>query len=119
MPETRLSIDIYVEFGRKVGAQQIALLEAIHAEGSITRAARIVGLSYRGTQLLIEATNKVLKEPAVKSSSGGRNGGGAALTPSGIQFVELYRAIEASAQAAALPEREALHRLTRSKMRSR
>lgn len=114
-PRTRLSIRIDSEFGCKIETKQIVLLETIQAQGSISRAAQFLSLSYRGTQKLIEVINTGLGEPAVSTVSGGRTGGGAALTPIGIQLVELYRAIEARAQAVALPEREALHSLMRPK----
>jgi molybdate transport system regulatory protein len=114
-PKARLSIRIDSEFGCKIETKQIVLLETIKSQGSISRAAQFLGLSYRGTQNLIEVINTGLREPAVSTVSGGREGGGAALTPIGIQLVELYRAIEARAQAVALPEREALHSLIRPK----
>jgi molybdate transport system regulatory protein len=114
-PKTRLFIRIDSEFGCKIETKQIALLETIQRQGSITGTAKFLGLSYRGTQNQIDAINKALHEPAVSSHSGGLKGGGAALTPLGIQLVELYRAIEERAQAVGLPEREALHRLMRPK----
>ena len=114
-PKARLSIRIDLEFGYKIETKQIVLLETIQSQGSISRAAQFLGLSYRGTQNLIEVINTGLGEPAVSTVSGGRKGGGAALTPIGIQLVELYRAIEARAQAVASPEREALHSLIRPK----
>jgi molybdate transport system regulatory protein len=114
-PKTRLSIRIDSEFGCKIETKQIVLLEMIQAQGSISRAAQFLRLSYRGAQKLIEVINEGLREPAVSTVSGRRKGGGAALTPVGIQRVELYRAIEARAQAVALPEREALHSLIRPK----
>jgi molybdate transport system regulatory protein len=114
-PKTRLSVRIDSEFGCKIETKQIALLETIQRQGSITGAAKVLGQSYRGTQSQIDAINKALHEPAVSTHSGGLKGGGAALTPLGIQLVELYRAIEERAQAVGLPEREALHRLMRPK----
>jgi len=112
-PKTRLSIRIDSEFGCEIETKQVALLETIQREGSITGTAKFLGLSYRGTQKQIDVINKALHEPAVSTHSGGLTGGGAALTPLGIQLVELYRAIEGRAQAVGLPEREALHRLMR------
>jgi molybdate transport system regulatory protein len=114
-PKTRLSIRIDSEFGCKIDTKKIVLLETIQTQGSISRAAAFLGLSYCGTHKLIGAINKALHEPTVSTLIGGRKGGGAALTPVGIQLVELYRAIEARTQAVAAPERQALHRLMRPK----
>jgi hypothetical protein len=63
-PKTRLSIRIDSVDG-KIGAKQIAFLEAIQSQGSITGAGRFTGLSYRGARLMIDAINKALCEPAV------------------------------------------------------
>jgi molybdate transport system regulatory protein len=100
--------------GCKIGVKQIALLEAIQAQGSISGAARTLSLSYGGARLLIEDVDKTLRQPTVSGAVGGRNGGGATLTPVGAQLVVLYRAIEARAQVVALAQREALDALART-----
>jgi molybdate transport system regulatory protein len=114
-PNTRLSIRIESEFGSRIENNQIVLLETIQAHGSISRAAQFIGLTRHNTHRAIKAINKILNEPAVNTMLGGRSHGGAALSPTGMQLVELYRAIEACVQAVALPERETLHRLMRPK----
>jgi molybdate transport system regulatory protein len=113
-PETRLSIRIDSGMG-KIGARQIAFLEAIESQGSISGASRFAGLSYPGARLVIEGINKALGEPAVSAVKGGRKGGGAALTPAGTQLLQLYRAIEMRVQAVALPERRELQRIAQPK----
>jgi molybdate transport system regulatory protein len=113
-PETRLSIRIDSGMG-KIGARQIAFLEAIELQGSIRGASRFTGLSYPGARLVIEGINKALGEPAVSAVKGGRKGGGAALTPAGTQLLQLYRAIEMRVQAVALPERRELQRIAQPK----
>jgi molybdate transport system regulatory protein len=113
-PKTLLSIRIDSVVG-KIGAKQIAFLEAIQSQGSITGAGRFTGLSYPGARLMIDAINKALREPAVSTTIGGHKGGGATLTPVGTQLVGLYRAIEVRTQAVAVPEREALLRLMQTK----
>jgi molybdate transport system regulatory protein len=113
-PETRLSIRIDSGMG-KIGARQIAFLEAMELQGSIRGASRFTGLSYPGARLVIEGINKALGEPAVSAVKGGRKGGGAALTPAGTQLLQLYRAIEMRVQAVALPERRELQRIAQPK----
>ncbi len=82
-----------------MGPGKADLLEAIEAEGSITRAARRMGMSYRRAWLLVEAMNGCFKAPLVETARGGRRGGGAVLTPLGRDALARYRAMEAKAAA--------------------
>jgi molybdate transport system regulatory protein len=86
-------------------------LETIKATGSISAAARQLGMSYRRAWLLVEHTNAALREPAVATATGGHQGGGAALTPIGEQVINLYRAIERNAHASATKEFRAVNKL--------
>lgn len=81
-----------------IGPGKIALLEAIAQTGSITAAAKTLGMSYRRAWLLVEETNRCLAQPAVQAAAGGQRGGGAALTASAQEFVRRYRAIERQVQ---------------------
>src|SRR5262245_49660301 len=113
MPGTRLSIRIDLASGDRIGPGKIALLEAIRSAGSISGAARGLGMSYRRAWLLVEEINKALREPAVTAEMGGRHGGGAVVTPAGEQVVGLYRTIEANARDAAGGEFRAIGKLIR------
>jgi molybdate transport system regulatory protein len=101
MAAARLSIRIDLAGGIRIGPGKIALLEAIRTTGSISAAARFLGMSYRRAWLLVEEINNSLREPAVTTASGGRHGGGATLTVVGKNVVDLYRAIESRARSAA------------------
>ena len=94
MAGTHLSIRIDLASGDRIGPGKIALLEAIRSTGSISAAARSIGMSYRRAWLLVEEINQTLREPAVKAETGGSGGGGAVITPVGERVVGLYRAIE-------------------------
>ncbi len=83
-----------------IGPGKVALVEAIAQTGSITAAARSLGMSYRRAWLLLDELNRALKTPAVDSAIGGPHGGGSALTDAGRELIELYRRIEATAQQA-------------------
>jgi molybdate transport system regulatory protein len=113
MAGTRLSIRIDLENGDRIGPGKVALLEAIRASGSISGAARALGMSYRRAWLLVEEINHALREPAVAAETGGRRGGGAAVTPAGEQLVGLYRTIESHVRSAARGEFRAIARLVR------
>jgi molybdate transport system regulatory protein len=87
-----------------IGPGKIALLEAIASTGSITAAARELGMSYRRAWLLVEETNRCLASPAVQTATGGQRGGGTALTPVGIELCRRYRSIEQSVEKAVTRE---------------
>ena len=60
-----------------VGPGKIALLDAIAETGSISAAARALGMSYRRAWLLIDTMNRCFREPVIETASGGKGGGGA------------------------------------------
>ena len=113
MTGTRLSIRIDLENGDRIGPGKIALLDAIRATGSISAAARALGMSYRRAWLLVEGVNHALRAPAVAAATGGRRGGGAVVTPAGERLVRLYRTIESQARTAAGGEFRAIGKLVR------
>jgi molybdate transport system regulatory protein len=83
-----------------VGPGKVALLEAVERTGSITAAAKSLGMSYRRAWLLVDEVNHALRSPAVESTKGGEGGGVSRLTPTGLRMVELYRGIERAATSA-------------------
>ena len=80
-----------------VGPGKIALLEAIRDTRSITAAAKAMGMSYRRAWVLVDELNRSLASAAVESAIGGAHGGGSALTRLGVELVDVYRRIEATA----------------------
>ncbi|MGE0581199.1 MAG: TOBE domain-containing protein [Steroidobacteraceae bacterium] len=76
------------------GERQIALLDAIAASGSITRAAKAIGMSYKAAWDAVDAMNGLAGEPLVERSTGGRGGGGTRLTERGQRLVDNFRIIE-------------------------
>jgi len=113
MAGTHLSIRIDLASGDRFGPGKIKLLEAIRSTGSISAAARSIGMSYRRAWLLVEEINRALREPAVTAETGGIRGGGAVVTPVGERVVGLYRAIESQARTAAGGEFRAMGKLIR------
>jgi molybdate transport system regulatory protein len=91
-----------------IGPGKIALLEAIEETGSITAAAKHLGMSYRRAWLLMDSINHSLKRPAVDTAVGGERGGGTRLTDTGRQVIDLYRRIEANAARATASELKVL-----------
>jgi molybdate transport system regulatory protein len=113
MAGTHLSIRIDLASGGRIGPGKIALLEAIRSTGSISAAARSIGMSYRRAWLLVDEINQTLREPAVRAETGGHRGGGAVVTPVGERVVDLYRSIELQARTATGGEFRAIGKLIR------
>ncbi|NIF78494.1 LysR family transcriptional regulator [Paraburkholderia sp. Cy-641] len=76
------------------GAARIALLAAIGETGSITSAAKAVGISYKGAWDAIDTMNNLAGEPLVVRMTGGKGGGGTTLTPRAVKLIATFRAVE-------------------------
>lgn len=98
----RLFLRLDLTAADQLGPGKVRLLELIDSEGSISAAGRAMRMSYRRAWLLVEALNTMFRDPLVECATGGRRGGGAALTSLGRRVVREYRDIEhvASRQAA-------------------
>jgi molybdate transport system regulatory protein len=97
--------------GITFGPGKIALLRQVAEEHSISGAARALGLTYKRAWALIDTLNRGFGKPVVETSSGGKGGGGARLTPLGEELVARYLALEAKLNAAAPDELAALAEL--------
>jgi molybdate transport system regulatory protein len=80
-----------------IGPGKADLLDAIAANGSISAAAKRMGMSYRRAWLLVDTMNGCFQGPLVASVRGGVGGGGARLTPLGVEVLARYRDMEAKA----------------------
>lgn len=76
------------------GTNRVELLAAIAELGSITGAAKAVGLSYKAAWDAIDTMNNLAGEPLVERVTGGKGGGGTRLTARGSQLVANFRMIE-------------------------
>ncbi|GHS80881.1 molybdenum-dependent transcriptional regulator [Pseudomonas sp. PAGU 2196] len=75
--------------------QRIALLQHIAEQGSITRAAKAAGISYKAAWDAIDELNNLASQPLVERSTGGRGGGGARLSAEGERVLRLYQRLQA------------------------
>jgi len=96
-----------------MGPGKVDLLEAIARTGSITAAARSLGMSYRRAWLLVDTMNRCFRKSVVEAESGGRRGGGTRLTETGAEAVRRYRRIEGQASRASAAQLRALLKLVR------
>lgn len=75
--------------------QRIALLQHVAEQGSITRAAKAAGISYKAAWDAIDELNNLAAQPLVERSTGGRGGGGARLSAEGERVLRLYQRLQA------------------------
>lgn len=77
-----------------LGWGRIHLLETIDMEGSINKAAKILGMSYKHAWQLVNAINDIADEPIVKKNTGGAGGGGTSITPKGKKVIQEFKRID-------------------------
>jgi molybdate transport system regulatory protein len=98
---TRVRLRIYLgEEEHKLGPGKIQLLEAIREHGSISAAARSLGMAYRHAWELIDDLNRCFETPVVEASTGGRAGGGAEVTRFGEELIRRFHAMEKATRRA-------------------
>ena len=77
-----------------MGPGKADLLDAIIAHGSISAAAKAMGMSYRRAWLLVDAMNRCWTGPLVETVAGGSKERGARVTPLGQDVLQQYRAMQ-------------------------
>ncbi len=95
----RLKLTIALASGARIGPGKAALLESVLSTGSISAAARAMGMDYKRAWLLIDSLNRAFSTPVVERMTGGPGGGGAVLTSFGKDLLARYRRLEARAGA--------------------
>ena len=84
-----------------IGEGGITLLEAIDRLGSIQKAARRLGWSYRHTWGYLKNMERNGGMQFVVARHGGTGGGGTTLTPDGVKLLREYRRFQRALQATA------------------
>ncbi len=87
--------------GHEPTDKRIAILREVGACGSISQAARIVGVSYKAAWQAIDTLTNLAGAPLVTRAVGGTGGGGAVLTAAGNELLAAANAME-QARAAVL-----------------
>ncbi len=100
----RPRVRILIGAATALGPGKVDLLEAIAKTGSISAAARTMGMSYRRAWLLVDTMNRCFQEDLVITVTGGRGGGGTKVTPMGRDVLRRYREMEAKAEASVCDE---------------
>ncbi|MDR2219411.1 MAG: winged helix-turn-helix domain-containing protein [Methylobacillus sp.] len=91
-----------------MGPGKADLLDAIEQAGSISGAARAMGMSYKRAWDLVDTMNRCFRQPLVETATGGSHGGGAEVTDFGRDILMRYRAIQHTASASVEDEVQAL-----------
>ena len=78
----------------RVGLERIALVEAVGELGSISGAAKRLGLSYKGAWDGVQALNNLFEAPLVIANAGGKAGGAAVVTERGRAVIKAFRQVE-------------------------
>jgi molybdate transport system regulatory protein len=99
-----LQIRVITRGGDWLGPGKAAILEGIRDTGSVVEAGRRSGMSEARAQGLVEVLNQMFAEPLVTSVRGGAEGGGAAVTATGLRVLDLYREMERKGNAALAEE---------------
>ncbi|RVQ65836.1 LysR family transcriptional regulator [Croceicoccus ponticola] len=114
--EVRLAVGLKIKVQLTCGGEiamgpgKANLLDAIAREGSISAAARTMGMSYRRAWLLVDTMNRCWAQPLVVAQTGG----GAQVTAAGGEVIDFYRAVQRQADGAGDgPEMAHLSRLIR------
>jgi len=103
-PRFRLTLGRTLAFG----PGKADLLEQIAATGTITDAAKELGMSYMRAWSLVKSMDRGFGEPLVRKVRGGNARGGAELSSTGRDVLRLYRDLEARASAAIQPVQQEL-----------
>ena len=77
-----------------LGEDRINLLEMIYEHGSITKAAKAVGISYKTAWDTVNLINNMAEKPLVDRLTGGKGGGGTSLTAEGKKVITQYKTIQ-------------------------
>ncbi|MGZ8335068.1 MAG: winged helix-turn-helix domain-containing protein [Allosphingosinicella sp.] len=81
-----------------MGPGKAELLRQITAQGSISAAARAMGMSYRRAWLLVDAMNRCFRRPLVEARPGR---GGARVTGEGARLLAAYEKLSVHLRAEA------------------
>lgn len=105
---------IYIGEKLVFGPGKAELLQLIKQHGSLSEAARHMGMSYNRAWLHVKTMNGSFTEPLVTLERGGSSGGGAALTETGEKVLDLYQAISSAGVEASKTPWTKLRRLCKT-----
>lgn len=106
--EIRIRHWVYKDGIKFFGPGRVELLEGIQETGSIVKAAKAMGMSYKKAWAMVDAMNTYGKEPYVVTQKGGQQGGGARLTETALNVIAAYKKLNAKLLSVVEAEQELL-----------
>ena len=106
-----IKIRIHIKSNFYIGPGKVLLLEKIAEKGSISEAAKSIGLSYKKAWKLIDELNKYSSKKLVHAKPGGRGVRGSQLTNEGKAFIKGFRKIESKLTKLTIQEKKDLENL--------
>jgi molybdate transport system regulatory protein len=100
MSDISASVSLKRGLSPKVGLERVALIQAIDELGSITAAAKRLGLSYKGAWDIVQALNNLFDAPLVEAAPGGKAGGAARVTARGRDVAAAFQRVQGEIDAA-------------------
>jgi len=101
---TRDELNIAVSLKRglspRISLDRVLLIEAVDELGSITAAAKRLGLSYKGAWDIVQGLNNLFATPLIEAAPGGKAGGVARATVCGREVAIAFRRVQAEIDAA-------------------
>lgn len=96
--EYKIKSRIWIEADGHIllGEGRVSLLKGIEETGSLSKAAKSIGMSYKKAWSLIDAVNSRAQKPVITTSIGGKGGGGTELTSYGKSLVRTFEKINKS-----------------------
>ncbi len=82
-----------------LGEGRIALLQEIDKNGSISKAAKALEMSYKKAWRLVDDMNRNSKKPLVQQKIGGKGGGGTVLSEAGKHAIRIYTELQEKERA--------------------
>ena len=102
MTEEALNVSVSLRRGLapRIGLERVALIEAVDELGSITAAAKRLGLSYKGAWDIVQGLNNLFETPLIEAAPGGKAGGAARITSRGRDVALAFRRVQTEIDAA-------------------
>jgi molybdate transport system regulatory protein len=98
--ELNVAVSLKRGLAPRVGLERVALIELVDELGSITAAAKRLGLSYKGAWDIVQALNNLFEAPLIEAAPGGKAGGAARTTAKGREVAAAFRRLQAELDAA-------------------
>ncbi|SEI44202.1 molybdate transport system regulatory protein [Dyadobacter koreensis] len=99
---------VFIDDMKFFGPGRLELLEHIESTGSISKAAKLMNMSYKKAWLMVDEMNNYAKSPYIITQKGGQHGGGTLVTAAGKKLIEAYKKLDAKLAAVVEAEKELL-----------